>query len=157
MLQHNSSLFSKPKAVLNISVNCLHSPHSSTTQFCWWSPLPHSEVNGFFEHALKIHHAHTNSHSFHTCIQQMTCKSMEWKPTSRQPRVMLLVSIHKSYLCHKTSNGNQRRNLKNAKGEKAATGTHCLWIGSHMWWQTSRKVREHTIQQLFHSERNTLQ
>lgn len=77
MLQHNSSLFSKPKAVLNISVNCLHSPHSSITQFCWWSPLPHSEVNGFFEHTLKIHHAHTNSHSFHTCIQQMTCKSME--------------------------------------------------------------------------------
>lgn len=45
MLQNNSSLFSKPKAVNlpNISVNRLHSPHSPITQFCWRSPLQHSD------------------------------------------------------------------------------------------------------------------
>lgn len=45
MLQNNSSLFSKPKAVNlpNISVNRLHSPHPPITQFCWRSPLQHSD------------------------------------------------------------------------------------------------------------------
>lgn len=43
MLQNNSCLFSKPKAVPNISANCLHSPSSPATQFCWRSPLQHSD------------------------------------------------------------------------------------------------------------------
>lgn len=116
-----------------------------------------SSVNGFFLHTFKAHHALTNTHSFHMWVQQMTCKSMEWQLISRQPRIILFVSIHKSDPCHKTSRGNERGNLATAERGQAATGTHCLWTDWDARRRASTRARAHAIQQSPHSERATLQ